>query len=154
MTLRPLTRRHVFALAAAAVVLASAWVFLLPLRGGTQVRLLVVPRSDAGDPGRAAATLVQVVESADFFTKVAAQDPQISWAAFGDADGERRARWQKTVSAKADHKTGLLTVTVRHRNQEQAGRIAQAAADVLTRRGGEYLPGTPQVVLLDPPLQQ
>lgn len=154
MPLRLPPLRIALAVALAGVVVALGWIFLLPLRGGTHVRLLVVPRSDAGDAGQAAATLVQVVESADFFTKVAAQDPQISWADFGDTDAARRSRWQKTVDARADAQTGELLLTVRHRDTALAGRIAQAAADVLTRRGGEYLPGTPQVVLLDPPLRQ
>ena len=143
-------------LAAISVVLGlvavAAFVFLWPSRPGVTVRLLVVPRSDAAQAGHDAEVLAEVVRSSDFFTKVAAHDPQVSWADFGDKDADRRARWQKTMHSSADEKTGFLTLTVRSRDREQAGRIAQAAADVLTRRGGEYLAGNPQVMLVDPPL--
>ena len=131
---------------------AAVFIFLQPLRAGATVRLLVIPRSDAAEAGHDARVLAAVVRSTDFFTKVAAQDPQISWADFGDKDADRRIRWQKTVRAAPDEKTGLLTLTVRHPDRAQAGRIAQAVADVLTRRGGEYLAGNPQVMLVDPPL--
>lgn len=130
---------------------AAAFMFLSP-RAGATVRLLVIPRSDAAEAGHNARVLAEIVQSSDFFTKVVAQDSQVSWADFGDKDADRRARWQKTIHAAADEKTGLLTLTVRHRDRAQAGRIAQAAADVLTRRGGEYLAGNPQVMLVDPPL--
>lgn len=133
------------------LVIVLAVLFLSP-RAGATVRVLIVPRSDAADAGQGARVLAAVVQSTDFFTKVAAQDPQISWADFGDKDADRRSHWQKTVRADADEKTGLLTLTVLHRDREQAGRIAQAVADVLTRRGGEYLAGNPQVMLVDPPL--
>lgn len=137
----------------AVIGLAAVTAFMfLPPRAGATVRLLVVPRSDAAETGRDARVLAEVVQSSDFFTKVAAQNPEISWADFGDKDADRRARWQKTIHAAADEKTGFLTLTVRYRDREQAGRIAQAAADVLTRRGGEYLAGNPQVMLVDPPL--
>lgn len=134
------------------VTIAAAIAFLKPSGAGTIVRLLVVPRSEVAGAAHGVRVLTEVVESSDFFTKVTAQDPQIPWTDFGDTDAARRARWHKTVGAAADEKTGILTLTVHHRDRDLAGRIAQAAADVLVRRGGEYLVGSPQVMLLDPPL--
>ncbi|TAK04914.1 hypothetical protein EPO33_02855 [Patescibacteria group bacterium] len=152
MAFRPTQLRPVLLFVLVGLAIAAAGLFLLPRRSGATVRLLVVPRSDVAEAAHGVRVLAAVVESSDFFTKVAAQDPQISWADFGDKDADRRARWQKTIRSQTDEKTGLLTLSVLHRDREQAGRIAQAVADVLVRRGGEYLAGNPQVLVVDPPL--
>ncbi len=151
MRLSPKHRRFIGVCLVISLILVAAF-FFLPPRSGVTVRLLVVPRSDVVEAAHGVRVLAEVVQSNDFFTKVAAQDSQISWADFGNKDADRRTRWQKTLRAEADEKTGLLTLTVLHRDRQQAGRIAQAAADVLVQRGGEYLAGNPQVTVVDPPL--
>lgn len=144
--LRPLVAPFLVAVLVIAAVLLS-W----DRRPSATVALLVVPRTAASAPAMAA-TLVAVLPSMDLFTKAAAQDPDIRWNDFGQTDLERRGAWRKAISGKASRKTGILTVTVRHVDADQAGRIAQAVADVLVLRGRDYLGPDVEVRLLDAPM--
>ncbi len=131
--------------------LVLAAVVLWPRGSAATVTLLAVPRSPEDAP-QMAATLVAVLPSMDVFTKAAAQDPDIRWGDFGQTDAERRTSWSTAVRGKASRTTGILTVTIRRADAEQAARIAQAVADVFTLRGREYLGPDVEVRLLDAPI--
>lgn len=131
------------------LLLAAAGLFW-PRGNTATVTLLAVPRTAAAAP-QMAATLVAVLPSMDVFTKAAAQDPDIRWGDFGQTDAERRTAWKKAVHGAASRTTGILTVSVRHPDAEQAGRIAQAVVEVFTQRGREYLGPDVEVRLLDAP---
>ncbi len=142
------------------LAVAAGAAFLQPQRHGATARLLVIPRAGYGTDvaggfspaGRIAKNLSVLIGTTDFFTKVAAQDSKLSWTDFGATDADRRAAWNDAVRTAVDPGVGLLSVTVRDRDADRAGRIAQAVADVLTSRGKEYVGGDIEIMLVDAPL--
>lgn len=161
--IRLLLRRHgipVGGFALLGIALAALFTFTQPLRYGATARLLIIQRATYGlDPytaltsaERVAGNLSELLSTTDLFTKVSAQDPQVSWNDFGDTDAARRKAWEGAIRAEVAAGSGLLSVTALHTEKEQAGRIAQAVADVLTSRGKEYVGGDVEIKLVDAPL--
>ena len=141
-------------LAAAIAVLSQ------PLRYGASVRLLIIQRSTLGlDPytavksaERIADNLSQVVHTQDFITKVLRQDSSIDQSRLPTDPSKRRKAWHKTVRTSLVSCTGLLTVTALSEDKNEAVKIAQAIADVLSVSGKEYIGGDLEVKVVDTPL--
>ncbi|USN53621.1 MAG: hypothetical protein H6760_00400 [Candidatus Nomurabacteria bacterium] len=81
--------------------------------------------------------LVDVISTSSFFDKVLATDFPIT-DDFGTNPEERRLAWQKTAHASISQQSGILTVTVLHKNKEQAAVIARGVAQVLTTESQEF----------------
>ena len=142
------------------VLAAAVVVFAQPLRYGGTVRLLIIQRSTLGlDPytaqksaERIADNLGQVIYTQDFFSKVLAQDASIDQKQFPEDQTKRRKAWGRTVRTVLVQGTGLLSVTALATEKDEAVKLAQAIAAVLTVSGKEYIGGDLDVKLVDAPL--
>jgi capsular polysaccharide biosynthesis protein len=101
---------------------------------------------------RIADNLSQVVHTQDFITKVLRQDSSIDQSRLPTDPSKRRKSWQKTVRTSLVSGTGLLTVTALSEDKNEAVKIAQAIADVLSVSGKEYIGGDLEVKVVDTPL--
>ncbi len=136
-----------------AVIASSITVARTPRAEG-QMRLLVVPAapgiSDTRSAGDWARLFSKLVESGDFFSQVASRAAPDVAAAFPADDGARRSAWQSAVRGHAE-RDGLLQVSVADRDADRASRLAQAAADALVARSGDYSGGQAKTMLIDAP---
>lgn len=150
--------RVVFLAAIAAAFVAGAAAFLLSPRNLAVTRLLVIPEPPAsGDRAlqlkgaeAMARQLGRLALSADFFSQVASRAPQETAAAFTGDDAARRNGWRHAVRAKANS-GGVLEISIGVGDSEQASRLAQAAADSMVARGGDYLGGRLDILVIDAP---
>jgi len=152
--------RTVTIFAAVGLLAAAIAVFSQPLRYGASVRILIIQRSTLGlDPytavksaERIADNLAQIVLTDNFYLKTVKQDSSIDQARFPTDPTARRKTWRKTVRTSLVSGTGLLAVTALSEDKDQAVRIAQAIADVLSVSGKEYIGGDMDVKIVDTPL--
>lgn len=95
-------------------------------------------------------SIIRLVESGDFFTQVAARNPQDVAASFPSDARERRVAWRAAVFAR-DEGHGLLQVFVADRDPERASRLSQAVADALEVRIPDYTAGRLKMMTVDAP---
>ncbi len=143
------------------LVLALIVSFIQPLQYSSTVRLLILQDVGSGVDAytasraeeRIADNLSTLIYTSTFFDQVIASGFSIDQSIFPDDDSRKRKTWGKMVKATVSRGSGLLAVTVYHRNVEQAQQIVRAVAFVLTERVGEYTSGgTVAVSLVDDPL--
>lgn len=124
-------------------------VFSFPPQYRADAQVLVIAKSRYGiDPYTAAksaeqisGSVVQIVETNDFYEKVTMQSGRnLDLSKFNDlSERKKRKAWRKMVDASAVYGTGVLNVSVYHKNQEQAKEWASAVADTLVNSGWEYI---------------
>ena len=135
-------------------------VFSQPLRYGATVRVLIIQKASiALDPytaiksaERIADNLSQIVYTQDFFSKTIAEDPTIDQTQFPTDPKKRAKQWHAMLWTGLGSGTGLLSVTALSPEKDEAAKIAQAIAGVLTVHGREYIGGDVEVKLVDTPL--
>lgn len=117
------------------------------------VRMLLIPQvlntSTSPTVGYIVPTIIHLVESGDFFTQVAARDPQ-DIASFPSDAHERRVAWRAAVKAR-DEGDGLMQIFLADRDPERASRLTQALADALESRIEEYSGGRVKMMTVDAP---
>lgn len=143
------------------VILSLLLSLLQPIQYSSTIRLLVIQRSSYNqDPYTAIKAsesigdnLSQVIYTSTFFDKVMDSGFNIDSAIFPKEENKKRKEWGKMVDAQVSRGTGMLRITVYHKNSEQATQIANAIAYVLTIEGWEYIGGDLRIKLVDAPLQ-
>jgi capsular polysaccharide biosynthesis protein len=103
---------------------------------------------------RLADSLGQIVYTSSFFDLL--KDPAygIDFSVFNARESTRRRQWGKMVSTQVSRGSGILDVTVYHKDPAQATVIASAVGDVLKKYGADYVGGGDLgVVLVDSPLE-
>ncbi len=143
------------------LVLALIVSFIQPLQYSSTVRLLILQDVGSGVDAytasraeeRIADNLSTLIYTSTFFDQVMASGFSIDQSVFPEDDSKKRKTWGKMVKATVSRGSGLLSITVYHRDVEQAQQIVRAVASVLTERVGEYTSGgTVSVSLVDDPL--
>lgn len=148
-----LTQRWKLLIFAGAVVaffsILLSLVFSFPPQYRADAQVLVIAKSRYGiDPYTAAksaeqvsGSIVQIVKTNDFYEKVTTQGGHnLDLSKFNDLSERKKRRvWRKMVDASAVYGTGVLNISVYHKNQEQAKEWAGAVADVLVGSGWEYV---------------
>jgi len=143
------------------LVLALIVSFIQPLQYSSTVRLLILQDVGSGVDAytasraeeRIADNLSTLIYTSTFFDQVMASGFSIDQSVFPEDDSKKRKTWGKMVKATVARGSGLLSITVYHRDVEQAQQIVRAVASVLTERVGEYTSGgTVSVSLVDDPL--
>lgn len=148
----------------AAAIIAGAFSFLLPLRYGASMRLLIIQKQLAQDDPytatraseRISDNLGQIIYTTSFFDKVMAQKFNIdqSESVFSNEENKRRQQWGEMIGTSVVRGSGMLAISVYHTDPEQALQISRAIAFVLTTEGWQYVGGPDlQIKLVDEPLR-
>jgi len=151
----------VFIIAITTVILSLLLSFLEPIQYSSTVRLLTIQRSSLNlDPytaikssERIGDNLSQIIYTSTFFDKVLSAGFDVNKSIFPKDERKKRKMWSKMVDAQVSRGTGMLTISVYHKDRDQATQIANAIAYVLTIEGWEYIGGDLQIKLVDAPLQ-
>lgn len=136
--------------------------FAFPLQYSSTMKLLIIQNQLAqADPytaikasERISDNLGQIIYTTSFFEKVLNAKFNIEQSYFKTDEATRRRQWRDMIATQVILGSGLLQVTVYHRDPEQATQVARAIAFVLTTEGYKYVGGGDlQVQLVDEPLQ-
>ncbi len=136
--------------------------FLFPLRYSSTMRLLIIQKQlSAADPYTAikatesiSDNLSQIIFTTSFFDKVMAAKFNVDQSIFPSDETKKRKLWREMIGATVIRGSGMLAVTVYHKDPAQATQIARAVAFVLTTEGWQYVGGGDlQVKLVDDPLE-
>lgn len=154
--------RRILLFALAAAVFGAGLSFLFPLQYSSAMRLLIIQKQlSQTDPYTAikatesiSDNLSQIVYTTSFFDKVMAAKFNIDQSIFPQDEIKKRKQWRSMIDTSVVRGSGMLVVTVYHKDPEQATQIARAIAFVLTTDGWQYVGGGDlQVKLVDDPLQ-
>jgi capsular polysaccharide biosynthesis protein len=111
------------------------------------VKFLVIQKAVAGYDAYSAAksaekigsNLAQVVYSNSFFNKVMNAGFGVDEKYFNIDENKKREQWQKMVTAELVGTTSVLSITVYHKDRDQALKLSQAIAYVLSTQSAEYV---------------
>lgn len=133
------------------LVLGVVGSFAWPLEYRASTRLLVTQSSLSADAytasrsaERLADELSRIVFTTTFFDQVLDAGYNIDEAQFPSETtqaAKRRRRWTHMVDTSVTRGSGLLSVSVFHKDPAQARQIAEAISFVLTQRGWQYTSG-------------
>lgn len=136
--------------------------FLFPLEYSSSMRLLIIQRQlSQSDPYTAikatetiSDNLSQIIYTTSFFDKVVNTNFNIDRTVFSTDPAKRRKQWNRMIETQVVRGSGILVITVYHKNADQATQLARAIAFVLTTEGWKYVGGGDlDVQLVDEPLQ-
>ena len=142
-------------------MLGVAVSLFFPLEYSSTMRLLVIQKQSAQtDPYTAikaaeslSDNLAQIIYTTSFYDKVMASKFNIDQSYFKTDERARRKQWSDMISTSVTRQSGLLVVTVYHKDPDQASQICRAIAFVLTTDGWQYVSSDLQIKLVDDPLQ-
>jgi capsular polysaccharide biosynthesis protein len=149
-----------FVLGAVVALLLS---LLRPLEYRSSMTLLITQQAGSSDAytasrsaERLADDLARYVGTSNFFESVLTANFGVDASQFPPAqtqEAKRRKAWKKMVLTSVTRGTGMLTISVYNENPDQANRISQAIAFVLTQEGWRYTSvGNISVRLVNAPL--
>jgi capsular polysaccharide biosynthesis protein len=153
--------KQIVIVAVLVALLAVLGSFVRPLEYSSTLRLLIIQRSSLGlDPytairsaERVSENLANVIYTTSFFDKVMTAGFSIDQTIFKTDERKKREQWQRMVETHIARGTGLLTITVFHRDREQAEHITTGIGTVLQTEGWTYVGGGDlQVQVVDAPL--
>jgi len=147
-------------LGVAGALLALAVSFLQPLQYTSTVRLLITqPGSINVDAftvlksnERIAQNLSQLLRTSTFFENILAQSQGVDPDYFPAAEYERRAAWNRSISTSVDTGSGLMTVSVYHKDVTQARGLVVAASNEIAKQAPNYFGSAIRVQVIDSPL--
>lgn len=136
---------------------------LFPLEYRADAQVLIISKTRYGvDPytvvrsaERVGENLAQVMKTNDFYDKVMEQRDafQLDDSQFTNiSEREKRKLWQKTIEPSVIFGTGVLNVSMYHRNPDQAIAYANAAANALVQKGWEYVGGDVTLKVVNAPV--
>lgn len=144
------------------VALAGAGLsFLFQLQYSSSMRMLVIQKQlSATDPytaikssERISDNLAQIVYTTSFFDKVMNAKFNIDKSVFKPEESKKRKQWRDMIETRVVRDSGMLAVTVYHKDPQQAEQISRAIAFVLTTEGYQYIgAGELEIKLVDAPL--
>lgn len=135
--------------------------FLFPLQYSSTMRLLIIQKQlSQTDPytaikasERIADNLGQIIYTTSFYQKVMDAHFNIDQSYLKTDEIKKRKQWSDMIDTQVIRDSGMLSVTVYHKDPNQANQIARAIAFVLTTEGWQYVGGGDlQVKLVDEPL--
>jgi capsular polysaccharide biosynthesis protein len=152
--------RALVGLGIAGALLALAVSFLQPLQYNSTVRLLITQPGSVNVDAftvlksneRIAQNLSQLLRTSTFFENILAQAQGVDVDYFPAAEYERRAAWNRAISTSVDTGSGLMTVSVYHRDVTQARSLVVAASNEIAKQAPNYFGSAIRVQVIDSPL--
>lgn len=136
-------------------ILAMILTVIQPFKYGSESKMLVVQNYTSGvDPYVASKSneylssiLAKIISSNYFFKEVLESGFNIENDYFyGDAEKQMK-KWQKTVQARAINDTGIISISVFHKDKYQAEQINRAINYILKSRHSYYHGGGDSVIV-------
>jgi len=140
-------KKTIFATTFIVLVLGIILSLIQPFEYSANVKFLVIQKSTVAYDAYSAAksaekigkNLAQVIYSNSFFNKVLNAGFGIDEKYFADEENKKRKQWQQMIDADVVGETSVLTMTVYHKDKDQALKIAQAVTYVLSTQSAEYV---------------
>jgi capsular polysaccharide biosynthesis protein len=140
-------KKFIGAITLVVFVVGAALTLLMPFEYGANVKFLVIQKAVAGYDAYSAAksaekigqNLAQVIYSNSFFNKVMNAGFGVDDKYFNSDENKKREQWQKMVNAELVGSTSVLSITVYHKDRDQALKLSQAMAYVLSTQSAEYV---------------
>jgi capsular polysaccharide biosynthesis protein len=151
--------RTVFLITIGAIAVSLVLSLVQPFLYSSQVRLLVIPwggGTDAYSALKSAETISenisQIIYTSSFFDKVIKSRTDITYI-WSQDEIKRRKQWEKMIKTEVIYGTGMIDITVYHKDKTQASAIANAIASVLISEGKDYfgMPGL-EIKMVSTPL--
>ncbi|MBU1146595.1 hypothetical protein KKD80_03560 [Patescibacteria group bacterium] len=151
--------RTIFFITGGALVLSLILSLIQPFQYSAKTRILVIPSGSGLDAYSALKSaeaigenISQVIYTTSFFDKVTQNNSEIQNIWSSD-ENKKRKQWEKTIQAEVLYGTGMVDITVYHKDKSQATILASTIADVLSREGRNYfgIPGL-QIIMVSSPL--
>jgi len=127
------------------LIISLIFTFSQPLKYSSKAKLLVIQSASGADPYTVSKSneylgnlFSQVVYSSSFFDLVTSSQFNINKDYFTNNSAKQMKIWEKTVSAKNQGDTGIVSVIVYHPDPYQAQQIALAVNDVLMNKNFNY----------------
>jgi capsular polysaccharide biosynthesis protein len=151
--------RTIFLITGGAIALSLILSLIQPFQYGAKTRLLVIPAAGGMDAysvlksaEKIGENISQIIYTTSFFDKVISEEKKIQniWSA---DETKKRKQWQKMIKTEVIYGTGMVDVTVYHKDKDQAALIASTIANVLAKEGKNYfgMPGL-QITMVSSPL--
>ncbi|MCU0680514.1 MAG: hypothetical protein MUF50_04405 [Planctomycetes bacterium] len=138
-------KKTIFSFVIIFLVIALIFTFSQPLKYEANSSLLIVQESKALDPYSLSKSneylsklLAQVVYANTFFAQAVNSNNAIDKKYFGDNAVKQQKTWQKTVSTKSIAETGIIKVSVFHKDKNQVKQIASAINTLLINQNNNY----------------
>jgi uncharacterized protein involved in exopolysaccharide biosynthesis len=143
----------------AGLILALLGSALLPLKFSSTVRLLITQTNATGvDPytaikstERIGQNLSEIVYTSSFFNAVT-QLQGVDLSYFPTDEIDKRQEWRNTVSINVVAGTGVMEVTVFHKDRNQATILAVDVAKELAEQAPNYFGYSVRLQIIDDPL--
>lgn len=143
----------------AGLVLALLGSALMPLKFSSTVRLLITQTNATGvDPytaikstERIGQNLTEIVYTSSFFNAVT-QQQGVDLSYFPTDEIDKRNEWKNTVSINVVAGTGVMDVTVYHKDRSQATILAVDVAKELAQQAPNYFGYSVRLQIIDDPL--
>jgi len=151
--------RTIFVITGAVIALSLILSLIQPFQYSAKTRMLVIPSSagmDAYSALKSAEAIGQniseVIYTTSFFDKVIQKNKNIQNIWKTD-ENKKRKQWKNMVETEVLYGTGMVDVTVYHKDKNQASLIAATIASVLSEEGRNYfgMPGL-QITMVSSPL--
>ena len=101
-------------------------------------------------------SLVNIIETGDFFAKVMTQlekSETIDKSRFEElSERERRKLWSKTIDASLNYGSGMLTISTYHPNPKKAKVLNTVVLNVLINESSDYIGQEVDLKVVNPPL--
>ncbi len=151
--------RTIFFITGGALALSLIFSLIQPFQYSAKTRILVIPSGSGLDAYSAlnsaeaiGENIAQVIYTTSFFDKVIQSNSNIQniWSA---DENKKRKQWEKMIKAEVLYGTGMIDITVYHKEKTQATMLASTIAEVLSEEGRNYfgIPGL-QIIMVSSPL--
>lgn len=127
------------------LIISLIFTFIQPLKYSSKSKLLVIQSASGADPYTVSKSneylgnlFSQVVYSSSFLDMVTNSQFNIQKDYFSNSSAKRMKIWEKTVSARSQGDTGIVSVVVYHPDPYQAEQISLAINDVLINKNFNY----------------
>jgi capsular polysaccharide biosynthesis protein len=151
--------RTIFFITGGALALSLIFSLVQPFQYSAKTRILVIPSGSGLDAYSALKSaeaigenIAQIIYTTSFFDKVVQNNSSIKniWST---DENKKRKQWEKMIRAEVIYGTGMVDITVYHKDKEQASMLASTIADVLSKEGRNYfgMPGL-QITMVSSPL--
>ena len=143
------------------LILALILTVIQPFKYGSSSQVLIIQNSVSADPYTASKSteylsniLAKVVYSNSFFENVLNSGYAIDKNYFGQTIKSQMKTWNKTVSAKSNNDSGIISINVYHKDRSQTDLIARAVVYTLQTKHGLYHGGGENVSIkvIDDPI--
>ncbi|MBI5071388.1 hypothetical protein HZB93_00620 [Candidatus Falkowbacteria bacterium] len=151
--------RTIFFITGGALALALILSLIQPFQYSAKTRMLVIPSGGGLDAYSALKSaeaigenIAQVIYTTSFFDKVI-QDNSSIQNIWSTDETKKRKQWEKMIKAEVLYGTGMIDITVYHKDKAQATMLASTIANVLSKEGRNYfgMPGL-QIIMVSSPL--